>query len=106
MNDRSNGAADTETVLPLGQAIKDHATALIKANTRLDGQVQINPLQLYCDVELSAVRLEVLFEALVERGLIDPAVLMTKLSAKLKAETEFMNKPQLAIERGSVRRGR
>jgi hypothetical protein len=96
----SNGA--TPPVNPLGKAIEDHARALIKHSTLPTGQTAINPVQMMLDLALAQVRIEVLFEALVERGLADPPDLMARLRAKLEAEIEFMNAPQLALAPASI----
>lgn len=104
---KSNGAEPAGPVNPLGDAITEHAKALVKAATQLTGQMTINPVQMYCDLEFALVRIDVMFEALVELGVLDPARLSIKLRDKLKAETEFLKTPQLAIvPAGSVLRGR
>jgi hypothetical protein len=110
MNDRSNGAAPPEPTPAaqsgLSEAIHAHAQALVKANTNASGMMGINPMQLFVDLELAQVRLEVLFEALVEFGL-DPAELTVKLRDKLLGEVEQLNAaaaPQIEIARGSVPR--
>jgi hypothetical protein len=61
MNDPTNG---TQAPPPtLSDAIQAHAQALLKANAMPNGMMAINPAQLYCDLELAQVRIEVLFEA-------------------------------------------
>lgn len=112
MNDRLNGAVKqgiedlkTET---LGGAIERHASTLLKANQLPNGMMQINPAQMYCDLELAQVRIEILFEALVARGMVDPAELTTKLRDKLNAESDMLQQqldaPKLEIARGSIPR--
>lgn len=109
MNDRSNGAAPPEpTPAPqsgLGEAIQKHARALVKANTMPNGMMGVDPRQLFVDLELANVRIEILFEALVECG-VDPGELTVKLRDKLLAEVEQLNAPssQIEIARGSVPR--
>lgn len=91
----------------LGEAIKQHAQALVKANTNANGMMGVNPMQLFVDLELANVRIEVLFEALVETGALDPAKLTVKLRDKLLAEVEQLNAvpaPTIEIARGSVPR--
>lgn len=110
MNDRSNGAAPQEPTPAaqsgLGEAIQKHAHALVKANTMPNGMMGVDPMQLFVDLELANVRIEVLFEALVETGVVDPAELTVKLRDKLLAEVEQLNAPssQIEIVRGSVPR--
>jgi len=113
MNESSNGklplaAAVQDATTPpptLGEAIQMHAAALLNSSRTPNGMLAINPAQLYCDLQIAAVRIEVLFEALVECGMIDPAAMSAKLRNKLLAEVEQLNAgPQIAIARGSVPR--
>jgi hypothetical protein len=106
MNDRSNGVAPQDSPAAtsgLGEAIDQHAQALVKANTLANGMMALNPMQLFVDLELANVRIEVLFEALVDCG-VDPAELTVKLRDKLLAEVEQLSAPQIEIARGSVPR--
>jgi hypothetical protein len=109
MNDRSNGTAAQDEIPAahsgLGEAIHAHAQALVKANTNASGMMGINPMQLFVDLELAQVRLEVLFEALVDLG-VDPAELTVKLRDKLLAEVEQLSAatPTIEIARGSIPR--
>lgn len=106
----TNGGApppeNPATTSGLSEAITQHAQALVKANTNASGMMGINPMQLFVDLELANVRIEVLFEALVETGVVDPAELTVKLRDKLLAEVEQLNAPasQIEIVRGSVPR--
>jgi hypothetical protein len=107
MNERTNGATAAEPPKPsgLGEAITQHADALVKLNTASNGMIQINPMQLFVDLELANVRIEVLFEALVETGVVDPQALTVRLRNKLLTEVEQMRgTPQIEIARGSVPR--
>jgi hypothetical protein len=105
MNDCTNGLeAPPPPINPLAEAIQLHAAALLKANTNRNGMMAINPAQLYCDLELAQVRIEVLFEALVSMGAVDPQDLTLRLRAKLLAEVEQLNAPQLEIASGSILR--
>jgi hypothetical protein len=94
----------------LSEAISRHATALVKAATLPNGMMGINPAQLYCDSELHAVRLEVLFEALLSLNLIDPADLTVRLRDKLNAESDQLEQqlaaPQIALVTGGLPRTR
>lgn len=105
MNERTNGI-DAAPPAPnaLGEAIQRHAAALLKANTNPNGMMAINPAQLFCDLELATLRIEILFEALVDMGVISPKQLVAKLTAKLVAEAEELNAPQLEIASGSILR--
>lgn len=106
-NTNGGGAPPPEnpaTTSGLSEAITQHAQALVKANTNASGMMGINPMQLFVDLELAQVRLEVLFEALVELG-VDPAELTVKLRDKLLAEVEQLSAaPTIEIARGSVPR--
>jgi hypothetical protein len=105
MNERTNGIDAAPPALnPLADAIQRHAAALLKANTNHNGMMAINPAQLYCDLELAQVRIEVLFEALVSTGAVDPQNLTTRLLAKLLEEVEQLNAPKLEMARGTVLR--
>ena len=108
MNDQLNGAHAPPPPNPLGEAIARHASMLLKANSLPNGMMQINAAQLYCDLELAQVRIEVLFEALVVRSIVDPKDLTEKLRDKLNAESDELqaqlDTPQLQIARGSVPR--
>jgi len=107
MTERTNGAAPSEPPQSSGlaEAITQHAEALVKLNTTPNGMMQINPMQLFVDLELANVRIEVLFEALVETGAVDPAALTVRLRDKLLAEVEQLSvAPQIEIARGSVPR--
>ena len=73
---------------PLGVAIERHARAIVASHTQVNGQVAINPLQLVSDLELTAARVEGIFEALVERGLLDSGDMVARLTAKLNAQAE------------------
>lgn len=106
MSERSNGVDHTASVNPLADAITEHAKALVKSATQLTGQMTINPVQMYCDLELALVRIEVMFEVLVEVGVLDPARLSIRLRERLLAEVKQLNTPQLAIVTGSVPHGR
>lgn len=92
---------------PLGAAIERHARTLLNLNTLPNGMIQINASQLFVELELTMVRIEVLFEALAEAGIVQAKDLSTKLAAKLNAESDQMqaqiNRPQLAIALGSLR---
>lgn len=94
----SNGAATPDdnpaTSSGLSEAIQRHAIALTKAATMPNGMMGINPAQLYCDSELHAVRLEVLFEALVKAHVLDPAELTVRLRDKLNAESDQLDSQQ------------
>ena len=106
MNDHTNGAS--APINPLGDAINRHAAMTLKMATLPNGMLQINPAQLLCDLELAQVRNEVLFEALVTRGLLDPTELAIMLRDKLNAESDEiasqLEQPQLEIVRGSIPR--
>lgn len=105
MNERTNGTDAPPPLNPLGEAIRQHADALVKVNTMPNGMMQINPMQLFVDLELANVRIEVLFEALVETGAVDPAALTVRLRNKLLAEVEQLSAaPTIEIARGSVPR--
>lgn len=109
MNDSHiNGAAEPPKS-QLGEAIARHASMLLKSNTLPNGMMQINAAQLYCDLELVQVRVEILFEALVDEGIIEPQAMIERLRAKLNAEADAMQaqleEPQLQIVRGSIPRG-
>ena len=91
----------------LAAAVTRHHEALIRANTRPDGMMAINPMQMFCDLALAETRLEVLFEFLRDEGTLDPAVLTVKLRDKLLAQAEELEKfttPQIAIAAGRVPR--
>jgi hypothetical protein len=92
----------------LSEAIERHGKTLVKAATNPNGLMAINPAQLYCDSELHAVRLEVLFEALVKAGVVDPAELTVRLRDKLNAESDQLDAqmatPQIAIAAGPLPR--
>lgn len=111
MNEKeTNGAAPPEET-EISLAIKRHAAMLLRINTMPNGMMAINPAQLFCDIELLTVRLEVLFEAMVERGLIDPQALVERMRDKLSAESDEMERqladgPQLQIVHGSLPRNR
>jgi hypothetical protein len=106
MTERTNGAAtQPPQSTGLAEAITQHAEALVKLNTTPNGMMQINPMQLFVDLELANVRIEVLFEALVETGVVDPQALTVRLRNKLLTEVEQMRgTPQIEIARGSVPR--
>lgn len=94
----------------LAEAIDLHARAMLKAAVMPNGQIGIDPAQLHCDSQLHAVRLEVLFEALVKAGVIDPAAITVRLRDKLLAEVrqveEEQQTPQILTATGMVpRRG-
>jgi hypothetical protein len=108
MNDPSNGASPQEGTPAsrsgLAEAITQHAQALVKANTNPNGMIGINPMQLFVDLELANVRIEVLFEALVDCG-VDPKDLTVKLRDKLLGEVEQLSAaPTIEIARGNVPR--
>lgn len=104
MTERTNGT-DAPPPNPLGEAIRLHAQALVNANTNASGMMGINPMQLFVDLELANVRIEVLFEALVETGAVDPVALTVRLRNKLLAEVEQLSAgPTIEIARGSVPR--
>lgn len=105
MNERSNGI-DAAPASALSDAIQQHAAALLRANTNPNGMMAINPAQMFCDLELATLRIEILFEALVDAGIISPGALVAKLTAKLLAEAEHLNAPapQIEIIRGTVPR--
>lgn len=103
MNERTNGLDAAPPANALGDAIQRHAAALLKANSP-NGAMRINPAQLFCDLELATLRIEILFEALVDMGVISPKDLVAKLTAKLLAEAEELNAPQLQTAIGSILR--
>lgn len=107
MNDQSNGAVPQESPAAtsgLSEAIHQHAQALVKANMTPNGMMGVNPMQLFVDLELANVRIEILFEALVDCG-VDPAELTVKLRDKLLAEVKQLSAaPTIEIARGSVPR--
>lgn len=105
MNERTNGIDAPPTPNALAEAIQRHGAALLKANTSSNGMFAINPMQMFCDLELATVRIEMLFEALVEAGIINPKDLVVRLTAKLLAEAEELNAPQLEIASGNILRG-
>lgn len=104
----SNGATETAdnpaTSSGLSEAIDRHAKSIMKAATMPNGMIGVNPAQLHCDSELHAVRIEVLFEALVEVGVLDPAKLTVRLRDKLNAESDQLETPQIAIATGNLPR--
>jgi len=107
MNERTNGTAAAPPANALGEAIQRHAAALLKASTNAQGMMAINPAQLYCDVELANLRIEILFEALVQAGVIQPGDLVQKLTAKLHFEAgqlEAQDGPQIQLATGSIPR--
>lgn len=108
-----NGAAppgdNPGTSNGLSDAIARHAAALMKGAIMPNGMMGINPAQLYCDSELHAVRLEVLFEALVKANMLDPAELTVRLRDKLNAESDQLDSqqnPQIQIATGDLPRTR
>lgn len=108
MNERLNDAVkqgiEEQKSESLGAAIKQHADALVKANTMANGMMAINPMQLFVDLQIAQVRIEVLFEALVDCG-VDPKDLTARLRDKLLAEVEQLSAaPTIEIARGSVPR--
>jgi hypothetical protein len=112
MSDQTtNGASEPNPAVSsgLGEAITRHAAALMKAARMPNGIMGINPAQLYCDGELHAVRIEVLFEALVEAGVLDPATLAVRLRDKLNAESDELEReepPQIQVASGAIPRTR
>lgn len=104
MNERTNGLDAAPPANKLGEAIQRHAAALLKANTNSNGIMAIDPMQLFCDLELATIRIEILFEALVDMGVVSPKDLVAKLTAKLLAEAEQLNAPQLQIAIGTLLR--
>lgn len=109
MNDSHINGAAAPAKNPLGEAIARHASMLLRSNTLPNGMMQINAAQLYCDLELVQVRVEILFEALVDKGIIEPQEMIERLRVKLNAEADAMQEmleaPQLEIVRGSIPRG-
>jgi hypothetical protein len=101
-------AENPATQSGLAEAIQRHAATMVKAVTNPQGLMAINPAQLYCDSELHAVRLEVLFESLVKAGVVDPAELTMRLRDKLNAESdqleELQKEPQIQLVTGRVPR--
>lgn len=95
-------------VNPLGAAIERHARTLLELNTLPNRMIQVNASQMMCELELTMVRIEVLFEALAELGIVQAKDLAEKLRNKLNAESDQMqdqiNTPQLAIALGSIPR--
>jgi len=107
----NNGAAGPATIAEssgLAGALRAHAQALVKASTAPNGMMmQINPLQMFVDLELANVRIAVLFEALVETHAIDPAALTVKLRDKLLGEVKQLEEDaaqKILIARGKVPR--
>lgn len=110
LNDDKAAPADNPAASSgLAAAIQRHATALMKAATMSNGMMGINPAQLYTDSELHAVRLEVLFEALVVAGVVDPAALTVRMRDKLNAESDQLEQqqtPQIQVANNALpRRG-
>lgn len=104
MTERTNGTDAPAPTNLLAEAIRLHAQALVNANTNASGMMGINPMQLFVDLELANVRIEVLFEALLDCG-VDPKDLTLKLRQKLLAEVEQLSAaPTIEIARGSVPR--
>lgn len=89
---------------PLGEALERHARTLLKLNELPNGMIQLNASQLFCDLEVTMVRIEVLFEVLAEAGLVDAKALAERLCAKLNAESDQMqgqiNEPRIALALG------
>lgn len=107
--DKAAPADNPAGSIGLAEAIQRHATALMKAATMSNGMMGINPAQLYTDSELHAVRLEVLFEALVVAGVVDPAALTIRMRDKLNAESDQLEQqqtPQIQVASNTLpRRG-
>lgn len=83
----------------LHEAIQRHAQALANANTRPDGTMQVNLLQMFGDLALAEVRIEILFEA-IRDGVSEPHALTKMLTERLHQnarELEDLIKPQIAI---------
>jgi hypothetical protein len=88
----------------LTEAINAHARALIAANTDPNGMMAVNPMEIFVDLELAQVRIEVLFEALCAKGMIDPAALTVMLRDKLLKEVaELDERPRITLPIGNVR---
>jgi hypothetical protein len=87
-------------------AIERFQTALVKVNTDVVGNLQLNLMQLFLDQALSEVRIEALFEAIRDRVTEPPA--LTKIMCNLLHEKaqrlEALIKPQIAIASGRVPR--
>lgn len=98
MNERSNRLDAAPPASTLAEAIHRHAAALLKASTNANGMMAINPAQLFCDVELANLRIEILFEALVQAGVIQTGDLVQMLTAKLLAEAEELGAQALSSQ--------
>jgi hypothetical protein len=91
----------------LAEAVRRHQQALVKVNTRPDGAVEVNVGQLFLDLALAEVRIEVLFEILRDELGVAPATLMRRmrdLLLKNAKELEDLTRPQIAIASGRVPR--
>jgi hypothetical protein len=88
--------------------VERHQAALLKLNTGRDGMLQVNLGQLFLDLALTEVRIEILFEALRDAKVIEPQVLVKMLADRLHAESQQMEQlaagPQIAIASGRVPR--
>lgn len=93
-------AAEEAAKPPLQKAMERHGRAVLAINTLAGGQVVVDPRQLLVDSELTAVRLEVMFLALINAGIIDGADMAVKLADKPNAESgqmEGMLVPQIQV---------
>lgn len=102
MNDQNlNGTAAPTN--PLSEAIKRHGRLLLKSSTLPNGVIAINAASMMCDIELLAARIEILFEALAKRGLVDGKEMIDALRDRLNAASdemqEYLDTPQLQIAR-------
>ena len=110
------GAANEgQPAVSLAEALEMHTRALLAVSTRVDpqsrqGVVEVNPAQLMTDVAHIELRVDVLFEALVDAGILQPRAIVDCLRKRLIAETEELSnmKPEvrslIQVARGNVPR--
>lgn len=95
---KSNPGAANDGAAPptLADALTMHARALMDASTKINpatnqANVAINPAQLFCDLALAEVRIELMFTLLVETGILDGKKAGDRLRTMLLHETEQLN---------------
>lgn len=75
----------------LPAAMEAHREAVKRTATQPNGTYSVDVLSMLCELELYQLKQEVVFEALVDQGILDPVKMVQKLTARLEAETKLLN---------------
>jgi hypothetical protein len=89
----------------LAQAMQGHLKALVRRQTKPNGQIAIEVLQMFVDLEVMRAKMEVLTEYLCEIG-ADPVDLVVRLRERLLLKTaqieEELKGPRLLVPPGAA----